>query len=172
MKKILICALTFPFALGMLAQTKVEGEATIGAGYGETDPYFGSINLKINSHKFTIKPYFSVKGITTYNSTELASVNLTYNSSGNFYTQEQERKQKGYQLGYGTDVQFRLNDRNIFQASVDGVHTNRRFTGEREEYLSDANGAVISSVKSLLSSPTLYRDEVNVVLSAQDKTER
>jgi len=170
MKKILICAFTFPFALGMQAQAKVEGEATIGAGYGETDPYFGSVNLKINSDKFTIKPYFSVKGITTYNSTELASVNLTYNSSGNFYTQEQERKQKGYRLGYGTDVQFRLNDRNIFQASVDGVHTNRRFTGEREEYLFDANGAVISSVKSLLSSPTLYRDEVNVQASYLHRT--
>lgn len=170
MKKILICALAFPFALGVLAQTKVEGEATVGAGYGETDPYSAGVNLKINSGKFTIKPYFNVKGITPYNSIELSSIDLFYASSGNYYTQEQEKKQKGFLMGYGTDVQFRIDCRNILQASIDGVHTNRSFTGERMEYLYNPNGVLISSVKSLLFSPTLYRDGVNVQASYLHKT--
>lgn len=170
MRKILICALAFPIALGILAQTKVEGEVTLGAGYGETAPYMGGVNLKINSDKFTIKPYFNVNGITPYNSTELKSIDLFYASSGNHYTQEQEKKQKGYQMGYGTDVQFRVDNHNILQASVDGIHTNRRFTGVRTEYLYNPSGALISSVKSLLSSPTLYRDEVNVQASYLHKT--
>ena len=162
--------LVLPFAIGLQAQPKVEGEVTAGAGYGETSPYFGGINLRINSSKFTIKPYLNINGITPYNSKELKSIDLIYTKTDNHYTQEQETKWKGYQMGYGADVQFRLNDRNIFQASVDGVHTDRRFTGKREEYLFDNNGASISSVKSLLSSPTLYRDEVNVQASYLHKT--
>lgn len=159
-----------PFAMGAQAQTKVEGEATVGAGYGETAPYMGGVNLKVNTGKFTIKPYLNIEGITPYNSTELTSMELTYNRTSNFYTQEEEKKWKGYQLGYGTDIQFRLNGRNIFQASIEGVHSDRRFTGEREEYLFDKNGALLSSVKSLLSSPSLYRDEVNVQASYLHKT--
>lgn len=170
MKKILICLLAFPFALGMTAQTKVEGEATLGAGYGETAPYMAGANLKIEANKFTIKPYLNIKGITPYNSGELTSLDFIYASSGNHYTQEQEKEQKGYKLGYGVDVQYRLDDRNIFQASVDGVHTHRRFTGERTEFLYAPDGTLLSSVQSLLSSPTLYRDEVNVQASYLHKT--
>ena len=170
MKKIKYMFMLLPFALGVQAQTKVEGEATVGAGYGETTPYMGGMNLKVNTGKFTIMPYLNIYGITHYNSNELTSMELTYTRSGNFYTQEQEKKWKGYQLGYGTDIQFRLNDRNIFQASIDGVHSDRRFTGERGEYMFDKNGALLSSVKSFLSSPTLYRDEVNVQTSYLHKT--
>ena len=169
-KKLIYMLMLLPFAMGAHAQTKVEGEATVGAGYGETAPYMGGVNLKVNTGKFTIKPYMNIEGITPYNSAELTSTGLTYNRTGNFYTQEEEKKWKGYQLGYGTDIQFRLNDRNIFQASIDGVHSDRRFTGEREEYLFDKNGALLSSVKSLLSSPSLYRDEVNVQASYLHKT--
>ena len=170
MKSKILYIIMFTFAVTAQAQTKVEGEATVGAGYGETAPYLGGVNLKVNTGKFTIKPYLNIKGITPYNSTELTNTELTYTRSGNFYTQEQDKKWKGYQLGYGTDIQFRLNDRNIFQASIDGVHSDRRFTGEREEYLFDKNGALFSSVKSLLSSPSLYRDEVNVQASYLHKT--
>ena len=169
-KKLIYMLMLLPFAMGAHAQTKVEGEATVGAGYGETAPYMGGVNLKVNTGKFTIKPYMNIEGITPYNSAELTSTGLTYNRTGNFYTQEEEKKWKGYQLGYGTDIQFRLNDRNIFQASIVGVHSDRRFTGEREEYLFDKNGALLSSVKSLLSSPSLYRDEVNVQASYLHKT--
>ena len=58
--------LAFSIAMGMTAQTKVEGEVTLGAGYGETAPYLGDVNLKINSGKFTIMPFFNIKGITHY----------------------------------------------------------------------------------------------------------
>ena len=170
MRKILISVLAFSFAVEISAQTKVEGEVTLGAGYGETAPYVGGFNLDIKTDSFTIKPYFNIKGISPYNSTELSSIDYTYASSGNRYTQEQEKKQKGYQMDYGVNVQFKLNNRNVFQASIDGVHTNRHFTGERTEYLYDANGALLSSVKSLLSSPTLYRDELNVQASYLHKT--
>lgn len=170
MRKILISVLAFSFAVEISAQTKVEGEVTLGAGYGETAPYVGGFNLDIKTDSFTIKPYFNIKGISPYNSTELSSIDFTYASSGNRYTQEQEKKQKGYQMDYGVNVQFKLNNRNVFQASIDGVHTNRHFTGERTEYLYDANGALLSSVKSLLSSPTLYRDELNVQASYLHKT--
>ena len=39
MKKIFIYTLALPFALGLQAQTKVEGDATISAGYGDTAPF-------------------------------------------------------------------------------------------------------------------------------------
>ena len=78
--------LAFPIAMGMTAQTKVEGEATIGAGYGETAPYMAGVKLKIDADRFTIKPYFNVKGITPYNSSELTDLEFTYASSGNYYT--------------------------------------------------------------------------------------
>ena len=168
--KLFSLLLAYSFGIGVQAQTKVEGELTVGAGYGETEPYIGGVNLDISFGKFAIKPYFNVKGITPYNSTELTTMELTYSSSGNFYTQEQEKKQKGYQMSYGTDVQFRLSNRDILQASIDGVHTSRRFTGDRTEYLYDANNTPISNVKSLLSSPTLYRDEINIQASYLHKT--
>jgi hypothetical protein len=169
-KKLIYMLMLLPFAMGAHAQTKVEGEATVGAGYGETAPYLGGVNLKVNTGKFTIKPYLNIEGVTCYNSNKLASMELTYNSSGNFYTQEQERKSKGYQLGYGLDFQYRLTDRDIFQASVDGVHTKKRFNGESTEHLYNANGASMNYVQSLLSSPWLYRDEINVQASYLHKT--
>ena len=58
MKKILYIIM-LSFAMVAQAQTKVEGEAIVGAGYGETAPYMTGVNLKIDANKFTIKPYFS-----------------------------------------------------------------------------------------------------------------
>ena len=172
MKRILIFLLAFPFALGMLAQTKVEGEATVGAGYGETAPYEFGVNMKINTGKLTIKPYWYTNGITSYNSTELTSMDFIYSSSGNHYMQEQEKWQDGVCAKYGTDVQYRLNNRNVFQASLDGTYTERIIGGNRSEYLYNPNGTLISSVKSVLRSAPLYRNEVNVQASYLHKTKR
>ena len=170
MKSKILYIIMFTFAVTAQAQTKVEGEATVGAGYGETAPYMGGVNLKVNTGKFTIKPYLNIEGITPYNSTELTSMELTYTRSGNFYTQEQEKKSKGYQLGYGVDIQYLLTDHDILQASVDGVHTKKRYNGESTEFLYDANGAPMYYVQSLLSSPWLYRDEINAQASYLHKT--
>ena len=170
MKSKILYIIMFTFAVTAQAQTKVEGEATMGAGYGETAPYMGGVNLKVNTGKFTIKPYLNIEGITPYNSTELTSMELTYTRSGNFYTQEQEKKSKGYQLGYGVDIQYLLTDHDILQASVDGVHTKKRYNGESTEFLYDANGAPMYYVQSLLSSPWLYRDEINAQASYLHKT--
>jgi hypothetical protein len=171
MRKMIISMLAFPFAMGVLAQTKVEGEATVDAGYGETAPYSGGVNMKINTGKFTIKPYFNVKCITHYNSTELNSMDLIYTGSGNHFTQEQETWQDGVRLKYGTDVQFRLDKRNIFQASVDGVYTEKTIGGERTEFLFNPDGTLISSVKSTLSSPRLGNNEIKVQTSYLHKTQ-
>ena len=171
MKKILICALAFPFAMGMSAQTKVEGEATVSAGYGETAPYLGGVKMKINTDKFTIKPYFNVKSIMPYNSTELTSMDLVYNNSGNRFTQEQETWQNGVSLKYGTDFQYRLKNRDIFQASIDGDYTERAINGERTEFFYDPTGALISSVKSALRFPRLDKNEIKVQTSYLHKTD-
>ena len=170
MKKIFIYTLALPFALGLQAQTKVEGDATISAGYGDTAPYSGGVNLKINTNKFTIKPYFNVKSIMPYNSTELTSMNLVYNNSGNRFTQEQEHWQNGVSLKYGTDFQYRLKNHDIFQASIDGDYTERAINGERTEFFYDPTGALISSVKSALRFPRLDKNEVKVQTSYLHKT--
>ena len=52
------------------AQTKVEGEAMAGAGYGETAAYESGVTLKINTGKFFIKPYWNIIGKTPYNDTK------------------------------------------------------------------------------------------------------
>jgi hypothetical protein len=170
MKKIFIYTLALPFALGLQAQTKVEGDATISAGYGDTAPYSGGVNLKINTNKFTIKPYFNVKSIMPYNSTELTSMDLVYNNSGNRFTQEQEHWQNGVSLKYGTDFQYRLKNHDIFQASIDGDYTERAINGERTEFFYDPTGALISSVKSALRFPRLDKNEVKVQTSYLHKT--
>ena len=170
MRKIFIYTFAFPFAMGLQAQTKVEGDATISAGYGETAPYFGGVNLKINTDKFTIKPYFNVKSIMPYNSTELTSLDFVYAGSGNRFTQEQEHWQEGVSLKYGTDLQFRMNKYNIFQASIDGDYTERAIKGERSEYFYKPDGTLISSVKSILNSPRLDNNEVKVQASYLHKT--
>ena len=170
MKKIFIYTLALPFALGLQAQTKVEGDATISAGYGDTAPYSGGVNLKINTNKFTIKPYFNVKSIMPYNSTELTSMDLVYNNSGNRFTQEQEHWQNGVSLKYGTDFQYRLKNHDIFQASIDGDYTERAINGERTEFFYGPTGALISSVKSALRFPRLDKNEVKVQTSYLHKT--
>ena len=170
MRIILICALAFPFAMGIMAQTKVEGEVTLDAGYGETAPYLGGAKMKINTGRFTIKPYFNVRSIMPYNSTELTSMDLVYNSSGNRFTQEQETWQNGVSLKYGTDFQYHLKNRDIFQASIDGDYTERAINGERTEFFYDPNGALISSVKSALRFPRLDKNEVKVQTSYLHKT--
>lgn len=170
MRIILICALAFSFAMGMTAQTKVEGEVTLDAGYGETAPYLGGVKMKINTGRFTIKPYFNVKSIMPYNSTELTSMDLVYNSSGNRFTQEQETWQNGVSLKYGTDFQYHLKNRDIFQASIDGDYTERAINGERTEFFYDPNGALISSVKSALRFPRLDKNEIKVQTSYLHKT--
>ena len=65
------------------AQTRVEGEAMVGAGYGETAAYESGVSLKINTGKFAIKPYWSIVGKRPYNATELNSLDFIYASSGN-----------------------------------------------------------------------------------------
>ena len=170
MRIILICALAFPFAMGIMAQTKVEGEVTLDAGYGETAPYLGGAKMKINTGRFTIKPYFNVRSIMPYNSTELTSMDLVYNSSGNRFTQEQETWQNGVSLKYGTDFQYHLKNRDIFQASIDGDYTERAINGERTEFFYDPNGALISSVKSALRFPRLDKNEIKVQTSYLHKT--
>ena len=154
----------------MSAQKKVEGEVTLGAGYGETAPYLGGVKMKINTGRFTIKPYFNVKSIMPYNSTELTSMDLVYNNSGNRFTQEQEHWQEGVSLKYGTDFQYRLKNHDIFQASIDGDYTERAINGERTEFFYDPTGALISSVKSALRFPRLDNNEVRVQASYLHKT--
>lgn len=171
MKKILFSMFAFSFAMGLQAQTKVEGEVTIGAGYGETAPYIGGMKMKVDTEKLTIKPYFNVKCITPYNSTELESMNLLYTGSGNRYTQEQEKWQEGVNLKYGTDMQFRLNKYNIFQASIDGDYTERSISGERTEYLYNPDGTRHSCVKSALNFPMLDKNELKVQASYLHKTQ-
>lgn len=163
--------LAFSFAMGMTAQTKVEGEVTLDAGYGETAPYLGGVKMKINTGRFTIKPYFNVRSIMPYNSTELTSMDLVYNSSGNRFTQEQETWQNGVSLKYGTDFQYHLKNRDIFQASIDGDYTERAINGERTEFFYDPNGALISSVKSALRFPRLDKNEIKVQTSYLHKTQ-
>ena len=163
--------LAFSFAMGMTAQTKVEGEVTLDAGYGETAPYLGGAKMKINTGRFTIKPYFNVRSIMPYNSTELTSMDLVYNSSGNRFTQEQETWQNGVSLKYGTDFQYHLKNRDIFQASIDGDYTERAINGERTEFFYDPNGALISSVKSALRFPRLDKNEIKVQTSYQELAE-
>ena len=138
--------LAFSFAMGMTAQTKVEGEVTLGAGYGETAPYLGDVNLKINSGKFTIMPFFNIKGITPYNSTELSDINLTYSASGNKYSQEQELQSKGYHMEYGAGIQYLHNDHNIFKASFEGGYLNKSVSGYRTENLLNPNGGLMYGV--------------------------
>jgi len=171
MKKILYIIM-LAFATVAQAQTKVEGEVTYGAGYGETNAFQLGGKLKINTGKFTIKPYLNLSSVKPYNATELHSMDLVYTSSGNHYTQEQETEKNEHRVGYGTELQYRLDDRNIFQASVDGIHSDRTITGERTEYLYNPEGSLLSSVKSVLSTPKLYRDEVNVQASYMHKTNR
>ena len=164
--------LAFSFAMGMTAQTKVEGEVTLGAGYGETAPYLGDVNLKINSGKFTIMPFFNIKGITPYNSTELSDINLTYSDSGNKYSQEQELQSKGYHMEYGADIQYLHNDHNIFKASFEGGYLNKSVSGYRTENLLNPNGGLMCGVKSFLNYPTLNSLEMKVQASYLHKTQR
>jgi len=171
MKKILYIIM-LAFATVAQAQTKVEGEVMYGAGYGETNAFLLGGKLKINTGKFTIKPYLNLSSVKPYNATELHSMDLVYTSSGNHYTQEQETEKNEHRVGYGTELQYRLDDRNIFQASVDGIHSDRTITGERTEYLYNPEGSLLSSVKSVLSTPKLYRNEVNVQASYLHKTNR
>jgi hypothetical protein len=98
-------------------------------------------------------------------------MDLIYTGSGNHFTQEQETWQDGVRLKYGTDVQFRLDKRNIFQASVDGVYTEKTIGGERTEFLFNPDGTLISSVKSTLSSPRLGNNEIKVQTSYLHKTQ-
>lgn len=172
MKKTLICALAFSFAMGMTAQTKVEGEVTLGAGYGETAPYLGDVNLKINSGKLTIMPFFNIKGITPYNSTELSDINLTYSDSRNKYSQEQELQSKGYHMEYGAGIQYLHNDHNIFKASFEGGYLNKSVSGYRTENLLNPNGGLMNGVKSFLNYPTLNSLEMKVQASYLHKTQR
>ena len=169
MKKILYMIL-LSFATVAQAQTKVEGEANVGAGYGETSAYEAGVSMKINTGKFTIKPYWNITTKRPYNATELNSLDFTYASSGHHYTQEQETATESTRMNYGTDVQFRLDDYNTFQASIDGAFTERMLSGERMEYLYGADGSLLSSVKSVLSTPRLDRNEVNVQASYLHKT--
>lgn len=164
--------LAFSFAMGMTAQTKVEGEVTLGAGYGETAPYLGDVNLKINSGKFTIMPFFNIKGITPYNSTELSDINLTYSDSGNKYSQEQELQSKGYHMEYGAGIQYLHNDHNIFKASFEGGYLNKSVSGYRTENLLNPNGGLMYGVKSFLNYPTLNSLEMKVQASYLHKTQR
>lgn len=164
--------LAFSFAMGMTAQTKVEGEVTLGAGYGETAPYLGDVNLKINSGKFTIMPFFNIKGITHYNSTELSDINLTYSDSGNKYSQEQELQSKGYHMEYGAGIQYLHNDHNIFKASFEGGYLNKSVSGYRTENLLNPNGGLMYGVKSFLNYPTLNSLEMKVQASYLHKTQR
>ena len=164
--------LAFSFAMGMTAQTKVEGEVTLGAGYGETAPYLGDVNLKINSGKLTIMPFFNIKGITPYNSTELSDINLTYSDSGNKYSQEQELQSKGYHMEYGAGIQYLHNDHNIFKASFEGGYLNKSVSGYRTENLLNPNGGLMYGVKSFLNYPTLNSLEMKVQASYLHKTQR
>lgn len=164
--------LAFSFAMGMTAQTKVEGEVTLGAGYGETAPYLGDVNLKINSGKFTIMPFFNIKGITPYNSTELSDINLIYSDSGNKYSQEQELQSKGYHMEYGAGIQYLHNDHNIFKASFEGGYLNKSVSGYRTENLLNPNGGLMYGVKSFLNYPTLNSLEMKVQSSYLHKTQR
>lgn len=164
--------LAFSFAMGMTAQTKVEGEVTLGAGYGETAPYLGDVNLKINSGKFTIMPFFNIKGITPYNSTELSDINLTYSDSGNKYSQEQELQSKGYHMEFGAGIQYLHNDHNIFKASFEGGYLNKSVSGYRTENLLNPNGGLMYGVKSFLNYPTLNSLEMKVQASYLHKTQR
>ena len=171
MKKILYMIL-LSFATVAQAQTKVEGEVTLGAGYGETAPYLGDVNLKINSGKFTIMPFFNIKGITPYNSTELSDINLTYSDSGNKYSQEQELQSKGYHMEYGAGIQYLHNDHNIFKASFEGGYLNKSVSGYRTENLLNPNGGLMCGVKSFLNYPTLNSLEMKVQASYLHKTQR
>ena len=169
---LLTFTLTLTFMNVAQAQTKVEGEANVGAGYGETAAYESGVSMKINTGKFTIKPYWQIIGKRPYNATELNSLDFIYTSSGHHYTQEQELTTEATIMKYGTDVQFRLDYYNTFQASIDGTYTQRMVSGDRTEYLYDTDGSLLSSVKSVLSSPSLDRNELNVQASYLHRTNR
>ena len=154
------------------AQTRVEGEAMVGAGYGETAAYESGVSLKINTGKFAIKPYWSIVGKRPYNATELNSLDFIYASSGNHYTLEEELEKEITSMNYGTDIQYSLDRRNILQACIDGVYTERMINGNRMEYLYGADGSLMSSVKSVIHSPRLNRNEVNVQASYLHYTNR
>jgi hypothetical protein len=160
------------FALIAQAQTKIEGEATVGAGYGETGAYESGFSLNINTGKITIKPYWNLVGKRPYNATILNSLDFIYASSGNHYTLEDEMITESMVMGYGTDIQYNLDSRNTLQASIDGVYTERIISGERVEYLYDSNGALLSSVKSVLGTPRLNRNKLNLQASYLHKTNR
>ena len=154
------------------AQTITEGEAMVGGGYGETPAYESGVSLMINTGKFTVKPYWNIVGKRPYNATELNSLDFIYSGSGNHYTMEEELEKEITSMNYGADIQYSLNHRNLFQIGIDGVYTERMINGNRMEYLYDANGSMMSSVKSVLRTPRLDRNEVNVQASYLHKTNR
>ena len=154
------------------AQTITEGEAMVGGGYGETPAYESGVSLMINTGKFTVKPYWNIVGKRPYNATELNSLDFIYSGSGNHYTMEEELEKEITSMNYGADIQYSLNHRNLFQIGIDGVYTERMINGNRMEYLYDANGSIMSSVKSVLRTPRLDRNEVNVQASYLHKTNR
>ena len=53
-KNYFLLTFTLTFMNVAQAQTKVEGEANVGAGYGETAAYESGVSMKINTGKFTI----------------------------------------------------------------------------------------------------------------------
>ena len=154
------------------AQTKVEGEAIVGAGYGETAAYESGVTLKINTDKFSIKPYWNIIGKRPYNATKSNSLDFIYTGTGNHYTLEEELEKELTNMSYGADIQYGLDSRNILQASIHGVYTQRMDNGNRMEYMYGADGSLLSSVKSVIRSPKLNRNEVNVQASYLHNTNR
>ena len=154
------------------AQTKVEGEAMAGDGYGETAAYESGVTLKISTDRFSIKPYWNIIGKRPYNATKSNSLDFIYTGTGNHYTLEEELENELTNMSYGADIQYGLNSRNILQASIDGVYTQRMDNGNRMEYMYGADGSLLSSVKSVIHSPRLNRNEVNVQASYLHNTNR
>lgn len=154
------------------AQTKVEGEAIVGAGYGETAAYESGVTLKINTDKFSIKPYWNIIGKRPYNATKSNSLDFIYTGTGNHYTLEEELEKELTNMSYGADIQYGLDSCNILQASIHGVYTQRMDNGNRMEYMYGADGSLLSSVKSVIRSPKLNRNEVNVQASYLHNTNR
>ena len=159
-------------SMSALAQTKVEGEAMAGAGYGETAAYESGVTLKISTDRFSIKPYWNIIGKRPYNATKSNSLDFIYTGTGNHYTLEEELENELTNMSYGADIQYGLNSRNILQASIDGVYTQRMDNGNRMEYMYGADGSLLSSVKSVIHSPRLNRNEVNVQASYLHNTNR
>lgn len=154
------------------AQTKVEVEAIVGAGYGETAAYESGVTLKINTDKFSIKPYWNIIGKRPYNATKSNSLDFIYTGTGNHYTLEEELEKELTNMSYGADIQYGLDSCNILQASIHGVYTQRMDNGNRMEYMYGADGSLLSSVKSVIRSPKLNRNEVNVQASYLHNTNR